>query len=72
MPLIGEGSYGCIFKPIVTCQKKIHVPKNTIGKVFVDYSEFDLEKAIQNKIKKLDPNNEFTIPLYNVCDIAKF
>ena len=72
MPLIGEGSYGCIFKPIVTCQKKINVPKNTIGKVFVDYSEFDLEKTIQYKIKKIDPNNEFTIPLYNICDIAKF
>lgn len=72
MPLIGEGSYGCIFKPIVTCKHEKKLPRDTIGKVFIDYSEFDIEKTIQEKIKVIDPKNEFTLPLYDVCDIKKF
>jgi serine/threonine protein kinase len=72
MPLIGEGTYGCVFKPVVSCKVKKNIPKDSVGKVFVNYFEYDLEKEIQEKIKIIDPKNNFTVPLYNSCYINKF
>jgi serine/threonine protein kinase len=72
MPLIGQGNYGCVFKPYVSCKNNTKKFKDSIGKVFVDESEFQSEKTIQDRIKKLDPNNTFTVPLYTACDVKSF
>lgn len=72
MPLIGQGNYGCVFKPHVSCKNKAKTFKDSIGKVFLDESEFQSEKIIQDMIKKIDPYNNFTVPLYDVCDVKYF
>lgn len=69
MPLIGQGNYGCVFKPYISCDKKQKNIKDAIGKVFDDKLEFQSEKSIQDRIKKLDPNNTFTLPLYASCEV---
>lgn len=71
-PLIGMGAYGCVFKPYVKCSSKIKKINNGIGKIFMDNSEFYNEKLIYEKIQLLDPNNEFTLPLYTSCSVQDF
>lgn len=72
MPLIGEGSYGCIFRPYVNCKIKTKRIKSGVGKIFIDNIDFQNEKSIQEKIDLLDPKYEFTVPLYTSCDTNKF
>ena len=82
MPLIGEGNYGCVFKPYIKCKNehkigssktKVKTPNNAkVGKVFVDNLEFNNEKEIQEIIAKIDPKNEFTVPLYEDCNVNSF
>lgn len=77
MPLIGEGNYGCVFRPSIKCKNKFNTPtilksNKKVGKIFVDKLEFDNEKDIQKIISKIDPNNYFTLPLYEDCDNVSF
>lgn len=72
MPLIGEGSYGCIFRPYINCKNKTKKIKLGIGKVFIDNDDFNNEKSIQEKIELIDPKYEFTVPLYISCNTSKF
>lgn len=87
MPLIGEGTYGCVFKPYIKCKNYAHKTKSSklqktpqdstkdntkVGKVFVDNLEFNNEKEIQEIVAKIDPNNDFTVPLYEDCNINSF
>lgn len=73
--LIGEGSYGCVFKPHLRCEgerstSKSKVPKNTIGKVFPIRYAFDEEYEQMRVIDKLDPKGEFSVPLYGSCTVS--
>lgn len=71
MPLIGEGNYGCVFRPYVKCGKE-KFPK-AVGKVFVDATENNYEHEIYDKVvKEIDPNFTFTLPLYKACDVITF
>ncbi len=85
MPLIGEGNYGCVFKPYITCKNSNknlnknlnrNANKNTpiqkVGKIFADNLEFNNEKEIAKVISKIDPFNEFTTPLYEDCNVNTF
>lgn len=65
--LIGEGSYGCVVKPVILNKikkeymKYIEKDKNDIGKLFISgYDDFKTEYDIGKFIHKLDKNNEFT------------
>ena len=73
MSFVAAGTYGCVFKPNLPCYKKINKPKGsrTISKVFRSEKEADKEKAINDILNKIDPNSEFTIPLYDSCILAK-
>lgn len=73
--LIGEGAYGCVYKPSIPCNStnssvKSSVPTNAIGKVFLDDPNALSEKKLYNSVDKIDPNHEFTLPLYSACTVS--
>jgi serine/threonine protein kinase len=69
--LLGEGSYGCVYKPQLQCDvpgKK--VSKNLVGKIFVSNHAFEEEYDTQmNIVNKLDPKGEFTLPFHDRCAV---
>ena len=58
MPLIGQGSYGCIFFPKLKCNNNNNKNTNSVGKIFKNIDAMKIEKNISEKIQKIDPNNE--------------
>ena len=72
-PFIGEGTYGCVFKPPITCrntQKKSN--NSTVGKVFKSDKEFKKEVNINNIVANIDPKRKFTLPLVGTCVTRNF
>jgi hypothetical protein len=69
--LIGEGTYGCIFRPHLKCdgnegeKKQNFVSKLIIAKKWKIDKEFNISSAIK-KIKNYD---EFFVPLLNICPV---
>ena len=69
--LIGEGVYGCVFRPHLYCNgkesvgKKDHVSKLIIGKKWKIEREF----AISNIIKKIPQYEKFFAPLLEICPV---
>lgn len=72
MPLIGEGNYGCVFRPHVKCSNAKKKHPNAVGKVFIDETEFDNELRITEVVKAMDPDGRFTLPLLNSCRVGTF
>lgn len=71
--LLGEGSYGCVFIPEITCTSEIEVlnknisGRQTVGKVFTYYeskqSAVEKEKEVARLVNKWDPEARyFAIP----------
>ena len=75
--LIGEGSYGCVIKPSVPCDKDKEVyvnsiNKNRISKIFKeDGPDFLFEKATAKKLAKIDEHEQFFIYPYESCSINR-
>jgi len=66
---VGEGSYGCIFKPGLDCKGNKNNNKNIINKIQLINFYSDNELNISNKIKEL-PNYETRFsPTINYCII---
>lgn len=66
---IASGVYGCTFYPHLKC-KEISNKKHTIGKVFSEQDNHDVELQIMNQIKKdIDPMNKFTVPFHGSCHV---
>lgn len=70
--LIGEGNYGCVFKPHVKCDGQKTKHKKAVGKVFVDQKEFENEMNINGVVDSIDPHHEFSIPLVDSCEVKRF
>lgn len=70
MPYVAAGTYGCVFKPHLKCANATHKSKDSVGKVFASDSSFQEEYDIMQKIQKIDPHNEFTLPIFFTCPIA--
>lgn len=68
---IGHGTTGCVFKSHLKC-KDVNNIKNSIGKVFIDKAEYDEESRSVEIVKRIDPNNEFTVPLLGKCDEVQY
>lgn len=62
--LLGEGSYGCVFKPKIPCDGKVvrlskkAKPKNEISKVFGDKKDFLFEWREGKRLSRIDPSGE--------------
>jgi serine/threonine protein kinase len=65
MGLIGEGTYGKVYRPPLKCDSKNF--KNSIGKVFSNKDDYNDELKIISKIKNINTRNTFSIPFYESC-----
>lgn len=66
---LASGKYGCAFNPHLKCID-VSNKKHTIGKVFSDTEEHDVELQVMNQIKKdIDPNDKFTVPFHGSCSV---
>ena len=66
---VASGVYGCTFYPHLKCID-VSNKKNTVGKVFSDENEYDVELDIMNQIKTdIDPTNKFTVPFHGPCNV---
>ena len=67
---IANGTYGCVLKPPLSCKGSKKDISDTITKIFDNEYEKNQEVLIHNKIvKKIDPNNYFTVKLIDDCKI---
>lgn len=67
MPFVASGSYGCVFRPHLRCVEKVVVSRGTIGKVFADEEEYEIEQHAQSMVYKVDPRGEFTVTAQGAC-----
>ena len=73
--LIGQGTYGCVFKPEFPCYKNTNTfrsdiaRKSLIGKVFKSKESGDKEVEIMKTINKIDSKGAFTMPMLKSCEI---
>lgn len=73
MPVIGEGNYGCVFKPHVKCYNASPTIKNSVGKIFPDKQDFEEEKKKHMMLqRRVDPRHEFLVPIYKTCYVEDF
>jgi serine/threonine protein kinase len=73
---ISSGSYGCVNDPPIKCEddedKSRSYYKNTVGKYFNKVSTAESEFELNRIVKMIDPNHEWTLPLYKKCVIKDF
>lgn len=67
MALIGEGSYGKVFRPPKNCNGK-KIVNNSVGKIFDDKNDYLSQVNIATKVKSMNTRNIFSIPFYQTCD----
>jgi serine/threonine protein kinase len=67
--VLGEGSYGCIHSPALTCKnQKTTYDKNYVSKSLIK-SDGDIEKHHINFIKKIDPKYEYHLKMDEECKL---
>lgn len=78
---LGKGAYGCVFAPALDCGPSVtgrigSTPKSVrqktsraVGKVFKDDHDFEEEWDMLQKIAKIDPNHEWSLPVYKACKV---
>lgn len=66
MVLIGEGTYGKVYRPPLPCKGK-QIRGKYVGKVFEDDEEYKAEIKIANRIHKINSGHAFSIPMYETC-----
>ena len=67
--LLNRGTYGCIFRPALTCKGGID-QENFITKVQKQTSLSDRELVISEKIKKIPHYNEYFAPILKTCTVS--
>lgn len=65
---IGKGSYGCIFRPSISCDGNIGGEK-TVSKFFLDKKDYLNELKLQEVIDKIDIENKFTVKKISNCKV---
>ena len=67
--LIGQGSYGCVYRPALKCLNQSSREKNNISKLmFFDEARNELKET--KVIDKIDPDNKFHLPSPTICTPA--
>lgn len=66
MALIGEGTYGKVYRPAFDCEGK-RVKGKKVGKVFANKYDFQDELKMVDKVKEINSNHVFSIPFYESC-----
>jgi hypothetical protein len=68
--IIGQGSYGCVFKPGFTCNGKDRKQTNLITKIQRKESTSENEKKISEKIKSIYFYSEYFAPILSSCSLS--
>lgn len=63
--LIGQGTYGCVYKPALKCKEKINTTKKLAKLTFSDSAENEIKEY--QPIAKADPTNKYYLGVPNVC-----
>lgn len=66
MPLIAQGSYGCVYKPSLKCSKKKVDYNNKVSKLI---SKYDNEDEEYIKISEIDKNAHYYLGKPEVCNV---
>lgn len=68
--VLGEGSYGCIHLPSLTCNNKTNIKYNNnyVSKSLID-NDSDIEKHHMNFIQKIDPTFEYHLKTGEECKL---
>lgn len=65
---VNEGSYGCVYKPSMSCELGLSSDRmTTIGKLMINDKDVREEWDAANAIKLIDPTNQFTVKAHGVC-----
>jgi hypothetical protein len=67
--VLGEGSYGCIHTPSLTCSNQSKKYDNTFVSKSLINSDSEIEKKHINFIKKIDPQYEYHLKTNEECKI---
>jgi len=63
-----NGTYGCVMRPAITCDKSPRLDETKVSKLFKKESSASEEKRTHVRvIEKLDPKNTFTLKLSGKC-----
>lgn len=68
--LVAQGSYGCVFRPSLTCKDEIERPEGVVSKVILT-KEAKKEMVENNKINKIDKDNIYHLPAPKICDFQE-
>jgi hypothetical protein len=76
---VASGTYGCVFSPPIKCTvhktrfaNKLYDPRHKVGKVFSHAADAVDEKILIEKIRKIDPKHEWTVPMHLYCSVKHF
>lgn len=67
---VASGTYACTFSPPLSCGRVKSHSQQKLGKVFESSDAAIQEAEIQSIIRKVDPNNLFTVKYFGKCKIA--
>ena len=74
--LIGQGTYGCVFKPSFPCYKNTNIYNNSkarksllVSKIFKHEQAYDEELETMKVMNKIDKKGLFTLPLIKSCEM---
>lgn len=67
MSLIGEGTYGKVYRPPMRCNGRMPAKQKIVGKVFASPRDYADEVSISKKIEKINAAHEFSIPMIDTC-----
>jgi len=68
--LIGQGTYGCVFKPGFTCGSKSAKSKKFVSKIQRKEKTSSSETLLGKKIKKIPHYTQYFAPILSTCTIS--
>ena len=73
--LIGDGSFGCVYLPYIPCDNKhknnLPTDGSFVGKIFKTVPAYVDENAMNNAVKRIDPNNNYFITQERSCRVSR-
>ncbi len=68
-PLIGQGTYGCIYYPEISCSGVLGESKKLISKLQIEGNVSENEIVIGELVKKISNYKDFFAPVISICPI---
>lgn len=69
--LLGQGTFGCAFSPVIPCESNEVFTDGTVGKVMKDNYSTSEEVRVSKMVRKADPKSVYTNTPLGTCDVAR-